>query len=67
LNSTSEGTVSFIRGSDELLDEIADKGIKIGMHLEYEPNENENQYSIIVDGTEMEISVEMANNIFIRV
>ena len=67
LNSNSEGVISFIRGNDELLDDIADKGIKIGMDLKYEHNENSNLYSVVVDGEELNLPVEMANNIFIRV
>ena len=38
LNSNTEGTISFIRGNNELLDEIADKGIRIGLNLKYEYN-----------------------------
>jgi DtxR family Mn-dependent transcriptional regulator len=67
LNSNSEGIISFIRGNDELLDDIADKGIKIGLNLKYEHNENSNLYSVVVDGEELNLPVEMANNIFIRV
>ena len=67
LNSNSEGVISFIRGNDELLDDIADKGIKIGMDLKYDHNENSNLYSVVVDGEELNLPVEMANNIFIRV
>jgi DtxR family Mn-dependent transcriptional regulator len=69
LTSDSEGTISFIRGSNELLDEIADLNIKIGQHLKYEFNEDResNIYSVVIDGEELNIPVEMANNIFIRV
>lgn len=69
LTSNTEGTVSFIRGSDELLDEIAEMGIKVGSHLKYELNNNlaGNYYLITLDDKELNISIEMANNIFIRV
>ena len=69
LTGSSEGTISFIRGNNELLDDITDKGIKVGQHLEYEFNENRigNNYLVIIDGEELNIPVEMANNIFIRV
>ena len=67
LNSNSEGVISFIRGNDELLDDIADKGIKIGLNLKYEHDEDSNGCAVIVDGEELNIPVEMANNIFIRV
>ena len=69
LTSSSEGTISFIRGNDELLDEITNEGIRVGQHLEYDFNENSigNHYSVVIDGEELNIPVEMANNIFIRV
>ena len=56
LNSSSEGTISFIRGNEELLEDIGAKGIKIGMHLKYEPSEDSDDYSIIVDDEELNIS-----------
>ena len=69
LTGTAEGTISFIRGSEELLDEITDSGIKVGQHLKYEANENRigNYYLVIIDDKELNIPVETANNIFIRV
>lgn len=69
LTGNTEGTISFIRGNDELLDEITDKGIKVGQHLQYELNENSltSNYLVVVDGEELNITTEMANNIFIRV
>ena len=69
LTSNAEGTISFIRGSSELLDEIADKGIKVGNHLSYEFNENRMgpNYLVTIDDNELDISLEMANNIFIRI
>ena len=69
LTSSTEGVISFIRGNNDLLDEIAGKGIKIGLKIKYDYDENNisDDYLIIIDGTELTISSEMANNIFIRV
>lgn len=67
LNSNTEGTISFIRGNDELLDDIADKGIKIGLNLKYEHSENLGSYTVLVEDEELDLPAEMANNIFIRV
>ena len=69
LSGNAEGTISFIRGSNELLDEITEMGIKVGQHIKYEFNENRvgNHYLIVVDDEELNIPAEMANNIFIRV
>ena len=36
LTGDTEGTISFIRGNNELLDAITEKGIKVGQHLKYE-------------------------------
>ena len=59
LNSSSEGTISFIRGNEELLEDIGAKGIKIGMHLKYEPSEDSDDYSIIVDDEELNIPINL--------
>ena len=69
LTSTTEGTISFIRGSNELLDDIAALDIKVGHHLSYEFNENlnRNNYMVTIDNRELDIPIEMANNIFIRI
>ena len=69
LTGNSEGIITFIRGDNELLDDITDKGIKVGQNLKYEFNENPiaDQYSVVIDDEELSIPVEMANNIFIRV
>ena len=69
LTANTEGTISFIRGSSELLDDVADLGIKIGSHLSYEFNENRlsNYFLVTIDDKELNIPLEMANNIFIRV
>lgn len=62
----SQGTISFIRGNNELLDLIADKGIKLGDNLNYYTNEDD-EFLISVNDEELSISSELANNIFIRV
>ena len=69
LTSNNEGVISFIRGSDQLLDEISEKNIRIGSKIKYEYNENRvsDYYLVDVDGEELNIPIEMANNIFIRI
>ena len=69
LTSDSEGIVSFIRGYDELLDDIAALNIKVGDNLKYSFDENrvDNYYVIEINDKELNIPVEMANNIFIRI
>ena len=67
LTSITEGTVSFIRGNSELLDDISNLNIKIGDHIIYEPNQAGNNYSIVINDEKLSISLEMANNIFIRI
>ncbi len=69
LTSNCDGVVSFIRGNDELLDDIADMDIKVGAHLSYEFKENSlTDYVLVtIDDKELNIPLEMANNIFIRI
>ena len=69
MNSNTEGTISFVRGNDELLEEISDAGIKVGQHIKYEYNDNQvgNHYLVTIDDEEFNIPSEMANNIFIKV
>ena len=68
LNSYNEGIISFIRGNNELLDNIAGYGIKIGMNLKFDFNKSVNDnYVVIIDDEELKITKEMANNIFIRI
>ena len=69
LTGDSEGTISFIRGNSELLDEITNNGIKVGQHLKYEfgADSSVKTYSVEIDGEKLTIPVEMANNIFIRI
>jgi DtxR family Mn-dependent transcriptional regulator len=69
LTSDAEGIISFIRGNPELLDDISNLGISIGSKISYEFNEeNENgSFSVIIDDEKLDISREMANNIFIKI
>ena len=69
LTSNAEGSISFIRGSNEFLEEINQLGVKVGQHLKYEYNENRigNFYLVEINDEELNIPVEMANNVFIRV
>ena len=69
LSSNTEGTIEFIRGNPELLDEISDLGISIGSKITYALNEeSENdQIPVTIDGEKLNISREMANNIFIKI
>ena len=69
LTSDAEGIISFIRGNDELIDDISALNIKVGDNLKYSFNENSiaNYYSVIIEDKELNIPVEMANNIFIRI
>ena len=69
LTSDAESNISFIRGNSELLDEINDMGIKVGQHLKFELDKNNkhDEYLVLIDDNELNIPVEMANNIFIRV
>ena len=66
LNPESDGTISFIRGNDDLLDDIAGLGIAVGDKLHYYNNDG-NEFSVNIENEDFIISREMANNIFIRV
>lgn len=66
LAPNSQGTISFIRGNNELLEDIADKGIKIGDYLNYYTMDDD-EFLISINDEELSISSELANNIFIRV
>ena len=69
LSSSVEGIISFIRGNNELLDDISELNIAIGDKIVFEYNENRrgNHYLVTVNDNELNIPVEMANNIFIRI
>ena len=69
LTSDTEGIISFIRGNNELLDDISSLDIKVGYHLSYKFSENPNRknYIVTIEDRELDITIEMANNIFIRI
>ena len=68
LNSDTEGVISFIRGNNNLLENINSKGIKVGLYIKFDFDESKvNDYVVVVDDNEIAITSEMANNIFIRV
>ncbi|MDO5860681.1 metal-dependent transcriptional regulator [Methanobrevibacter sp.] len=69
LNSPTEGTISFIRGDLELLDDISNLGISIGddIKLEYNKAFDSDDYFVVINDNELTISSEIANNIFISI
>ena len=69
LTSPTEGKVSFIRGSSELLDDIADLGISVGSNIkcDYIKHYDDDGYNVIIDDNELTITQQMANNIFISI
>ncbi len=68
LTSDAEGTISFIRGNPELLDDISSLGISIGSELKYEIDDGQDdQFSVVINDERLDISREMANNIFIKI
>ena len=64
LNSSTEGIVSFIRGNSELLDKISDLGISVGSDIYYHDYD---VFVVSIGDKNIELSRDMANNIFIRV
>ena len=68
LNSSTEGIVSFIRGNSELLDKISALGISVGSDIYYRDyHDDSGVFVISVGDKNIELSKDMANNIFIRV
>ena len=68
LNSSTEGIVSFIRGNSELLDKISALGISVGSDIYYHDYHDDSGVFVISIGDKnIELSKDMANNIFIRV
>ena len=66
LNADSKGTISFIRGSGDLLDEISDLGISVGSHIHFHCS-NGNVFLVHINNDEFNLSYEMANNIFVKI
>ena len=69
LNSDSEGIISFIRGDNNLLDTINKLGIRTGLNMKFNHSysNTSDYYLVYIDDIEIELSKELANNIFIRV
>lgn len=68
LNSSTEGIVSFIRGNSELLDKISDLGITVGSDIYYHDyHDDSDVFLVSIGDNDIELSRDMANNIFIRV
>ena len=68
LNSSTQGVVSFIRGNSELLDKISDLGITVGSDIYYQSyDEVSGIFTVSIGDKHIEVSRDMANNIFIRV
>ena len=68
LNSSTQGVVSFIRGNSELLDKISDLGITVGSDIYYQGyDEVSGILTVSIGDKHIELSRDMANNIFIRV
>ena len=69
LNADTNGVISFIRGNDDLLDNVSKLGLHVGLNIEYEysSDSNKSSYVIKVDNDELNIPLEMANNIFVRI
>ena len=68
LNSSTEGVVSFIRGNSELLNKIEDLGISVGSDIFYHNYDDDSGVFLVsIDDNDIELSSEIANNIFIRV
>ena len=68
LNSATQGVVSFIRGNSELLDKISDLGITVGSDIYYQGHDEVSGiFTVSIGDKHIELSRDMANNIFIRV
>ena len=60
--------MSFIRGNSELLDKISALGISVGSDIYYRDYHDDSGVFVISIGDKnIELSKDMANNIFIRV
>lgn len=66
INYSNTGTVSFIRGDNDLLDEIRDVGIDIGTKIDFIKSD-ENSISVSINGREINLGKEFANNIFVEI
>ena len=61
-----EGEVLFIRGHDDVLSQSLDVGITIGSRIKIEDSENSDTYLVRVNDSTIELSRNLADNIFIN-
>ncbi|MDO5849134.1 MAG: metal-dependent transcriptional regulator [Methanobrevibacter sp.] len=65
VNSNADGIVHFIRGNEDLIDEIKSVGIDIGTEIDF--NKKDNIITLLDDGTSISPSKDFLNNIFIKI
>ena len=65
LASGEEGEVLFIRGGDSSLSDAMDAGIAIGSKIRISDSVDSN-YNVFIDDSQIEISRDLANNIFVK-
>ena len=61
-----EGEILFIRGGDESLAKIIDLGLNVGFKVTIAESENLDYYNVLLDDSSIQISRDLANNIFIK-
>lgn len=66
LSKGDEGEVLFIRGSDDALAQCVRVGITVGSKVKIEESESPNFYSITVNDSTVNLSRNLADNIFIN-
>ena len=66
LSSGDEGEVLFIRGGDASLSDAIGIGINIGSKIRVSDSD-ESSYDIFVDDSKIEVSRDLANNIFVKI
>ena len=66
LTADEEGEVLFIRGGDEYVANAIDSGIRIGSKVKIAENDDSNSFALFVEDSSIEISRDLANNIFIK-
>lgn len=66
LTADEEGEVLFIRGGDEYVADAIDVGLRIGSKVKIGENDNSDSYALVVEDSPIEVSSDLANNIFIK-
>ncbi len=66
LPAGEEGEVLFVRGGDEALANSIKLGLNIGSKVTIADSENPNYFAVDLDGSQVEISRDLANNIFLK-